>query len=447
MTAPGSGLPALARELIEADFDRRGGELLIGGVGVRDLAGHPGTPLFVYDRRRLEARYRMLVEAVDGFAEVYYSIKANPHPAVAGCFAALGAGLEIASAGEYRLARAAGCDPGRILFAGPGKGRDELREVIAGGIGEVHLESFEEVEICGALTAEIGRPLSVALRVNPAAAAEGGALRMGGRPAPFGFDEEILPEAIAAVERHPGLALDGLHMFVGTQILQAGVLLRQWEYGLELARGMARRLGRPLKRIDLGGGLGIPYHEGQPTLDLRAVRAGAASLAARRRADPMLAPARVLIEPGRWLAGPAGVYLMTVRAVKFSRGRRFVVCDGGMHHHLAASGNLGQAVKRDFPIVAATRLDDDAFAPAQIVGPLCTPLDVLGRQTALPAALAPGDLIAVLQSGAYGLTASPTAFLSRPLPAEVLVCDGDRRLLPPAGSSAGRLDGPQAPRF
>ena len=441
MKAAMAGVPALARQLVDSLFGCRGGELLVGGVPVGELARAHGTPLYAYDQRVLEARYRELREALAGFAEVYYSIKANPHPAVAGRFVALGAGLEIASAGEFRLAKAAGCEPGRMLFAGPGKGFEELREAIAGGIGEVHLESFEEIEACGALTAQLGCSLAVALRLNPGAAAQGGAMRMGGKPAAFGFDEEILDDAVAAVQRHAGLRLEGIHLFVGTQVLQAEVLLQQWACGLELAGRLAQRLGRPLRRIDLGGGLGIPYHAGQGTLDLASVRDGAAALARRQRADPWLAPSEVLVEPGRWLAGPAGVYVARVRSVKMSRGQRFVVCDGGMHHHLAASGNLGQVIKLDYPLVAATRLDDTELAPAQLVGPLCTPLDTLGRQTPLPAALRAGDLVAVLQSGAYGLTASPVGFLGHALPAEVMVCEGVHQRLPLAGVFAGPDDG------
>jgi diaminopimelate decarboxylase len=210
--------------------------------------------------------------------------------------------------------------------------------------------------------------------------------------------------------------------------------LQQWRIGLSLASQLAALLKRPLARIDLGGGLGIPYHSGQSALDLAAVQAGIAALREQQLADPMLAHASVLVEPGRWLAGPAGVYLMRVRAVKRSRGQRFVVCDGGMHHHLAASGNLGQVIKLDYPLVAATRMDEAAMEPAQVVGPLCTPLDTLGRQTALPAGVQPGDLIAVLQSGAYGLSASPVGFLSHAMPAEVMISRGRHRQVRPPGN-------------
>lgn len=425
---------ALSRQLLQTQFSASQGELCIGGVGASELVQAYGTPLFVYDQRLIESRFRALREALTGFAQVYYSIKANPHPEVAACLVAQGAGLEIASAGEFRRARAAGCLPQRMLFAGPGKGHEELAETIAADIDEIHLESFEEIEACAALAAGQGRTQSVALRINPGAAAQGGAMRMGGKPTAFGFDEEQLDEALAAVARHPSLRLEGLHLFAGTQVLQAEVLQQQWHYGLMLARTMAQRLGRPLKRIDLGGGLGIPYHAGQQPLDLAAVSEAARVLKAIQIADPWLAPSQVLVEPGRWLVGPAGVYLMAVRAVKTSRGQRFVICDGGMHHHLAASGNLGQVIKQDYPLLAATRLDEPPLPePAQVVGPLCTPLDTLGRQARLPV-LRAGDVVAVLQSGAYGLTASPTGFLSHPLAAEVMVCDGQhRRLTPPVG--------------
>jgi diaminopimelate decarboxylase len=258
---------------------------------------------------------------------------------------------------------------------------------------------------------------------------------MGGKPAAFGFDEEIIPDVVADLARHPRLKLSGVHLFAGTQILSAGVLMDQWRYGLKLARSLAEVVGQPLRRIDLGGGLGVPYHEGDEPLDLGALRAGARELAAMVAADPLLAASDIIIEPGRFLAGPGGVYVMTVRTVKTSRGERFLVCDGGMHHHLAASGNLGQVIKRDYPIVAATRLHSGDVAPATVVGPLCTPLDTLGRQTRL-AHLKPGDLIAVLQSGAYGLSSSPVGFLSQPTPAEVLVRDGSATLIRPSGTFA-----------
>jgi diaminopimelate decarboxylase len=433
MNMPDLTVPPLAGALLGENGWLRGDEMVIGGVPVGVLAERFGTPLYVYDAGLLRARDRALRRALDGFAAVYFSIKANPHPAVAGVLTADGAGLEIASGAEFLLARQAGCAPSRMLFAGPGKGAAEIDLVLRAGIGELHLEGFDEIALVARRAAALGVTQRVSLRINPGAEARGGAMRMGGKPSAFGIDEEQMAEAAAAVEAHPSLRLDGIHLFAGTQILDAATLLDQWRHGLDLAARLAALLGRPLASIDLGGGLGIPYHAGDGTLDLAAVSAGLPALAARKEADAGIARARVLVEPGRWLAGPAGAYIASVRGMKMSRGQRFVVMDGGMHHFLAASGNLGQVIKRDYPIVAPARLGEPTAGDTWLVGPLCTPLDTLGRATPLPP-LVPGDLVAVLQAGAYGLSASPVGFLSHPMPAEVLVEDGRARLIRPGGT-------------
>lgn len=424
-----AGTDDLADRLIAENFARADGALRVGGLDLRALAEAHGTPLFVYDAALLRRAYRALTTAVAGFAAVDYSVKANPNPVVIRVFREAGAGAEIASGAEFAAARAAGVPAERILFAGPGKSDADIAAVVAGGIGEIHLENAEEIARVAA-AAPPGRPVRVAVRVNPGAAAQGGAMRMGGKPSPFGFDEEELEAVVDRVEAEPRLHLTGLHLFAGTQGLSAGTLLAQWAYGLDLAARLGARTGRPLETIDLGGGLGIPYFAGDAALDLGALRDGLGPLRARVAADPLLAPARIVLEPGRFLAGPAGVYVARVRAVKASRGSRFVITDGGMHHHLAASGNLGQVVKRDYPVVAVAEAPGTARAPAAVVGPLCTPLDMLARAAPLPE-LAAGDLVAVLQSGAYALTASPTGFLSHPTPAELLVDDGRAALIRP----------------
>ncbi len=435
---PARAPQTLAAALIRENFASDRGQLLIGGLRAADLAAAYGSPIFVYDGDQIIRRYQALSSAVAGFADVYFSIKANPNPAISALLVDAGAGLEIASGAEWMLARAAGASPHRILFAGPGKSGKELEVAIAGGIGEIHLESFEEIEAAGAIASRLGQKINVAIRINPTTAAQGGAMRMGGKPAAFGFDEEIVGDVLRAVAGQPFLNLSGVHLFAGTQILDAKVLLAQWTHGLQLAAHVAEALGRPLATVDLGGGLGIPYHEGDAALDLDAVRTGSDALNRLRIAVPNLAGTHIIIEPGRYLTGPAGIYLMAVRAVKTSRGQRFIIADGGMHHHLAASGNLGQVIKRDYPIVAAERLDDASLEPATLVGPLCTPLDTLGRQTHLPH-VTQGDLIAVLQSGAYGLSASPVGFLSHPMPAEILVRNGQHRCIRPAGEFSAPL--------
>lgn len=417
---------ALARSLFAVD----GPHLIAGGLRVADIVAQVGTPAFIYDGAVMRRAYRALASALRGFADIHYSVKANPAPEVIRLFLDEGAGVEIASVGEYRAARNAGARPERILFAGPGKRAAELDEVIANGIGEIHIESYEEIERIAAIGRRLGRTVKAALRINPVPAVQAGAMRMGGKPTAFGFDEEDIAHALRAVRTADHIELAGIHVYGGTQILDAQALLAQWRHAVGIAAGVAERLGKPLTTIDLGGGLGIPYYAGEKPLDLAAVAAGTAGLTSLLKTNPLLANARIVVEPGRFLAGPAGLYVMAVNSVKRSRGTRFLVTDGGMHHHLAASGNLGQIIKRDYPVVAPARMDAAELASATVAGPLCTPLDTLARDALLPE-LAADDLIAVLQSGAYGATASPNRFLSHPAPAEVLVEEGRLTVLAP----------------
>lgn len=421
----------LESALVAEHFAVSGPDLLIGGIPVARIVAQVGTPAYIYDAGVMRRAYARLSQALPDCADIYYSVKANPAPAIIRLFLEQGAGVEIASAGEYRLARAAGAAPERILFAGPAKRVRELEEVIAGGIGEIHLEGYEEIERVAAIGRKLGRTVPASVRINPAPAAQAGAMRMGGKPTAFGFDEEYLEHALAAIAGAGHIDVQGVHMFAATQVLDADALVAQWHHAIAIAARAAACLGRPLRTIDLGGGLGIPYFAGEHALDLARISAADAQLTRALKSNPLLAPARVIFEPGRFLVGPAGIYVAEVNAVKQSRGMRFIVTDGGMHHHLAASGNLGQIVKRDYPIVAPGWMDASRKLPATVVGPLCTPLDTLARKVNLPE-LTAGDLIAVLQSGAYGVTASPGRFLSHPAPVEVLVDEGRFQVIPPA---------------
>jgi diaminopimelate decarboxylase len=428
MSASDTAKPAHGPDVARSIFAVDGSDLMVGGVAVRSIVEHVGTPTFLYDGGILRASYRALADALDGFAEIHYSVKANPAKAIIALFLSEGAGIEIASIGEYRAAIAAGAAPERILFAGPGKRRRELEEVIADGIGEIHVESHEEIERIEAIAAGLSLRVKISLRINPMAEAQAGAMRMGGKPTAFGFCEEDLDPVFAQLAQCRQLDFVGVHIYGGTQILDAEALLNQWRHGIRIAGDIAARLGRPLETIDLGGGLGIPYYAGETPLDLAAFKAGLPELSALLAADSNLAAARIVVEPGRFLTGPGGIYVAEVNAVKDVRGTLFVITDGGMHHHLAASGNLGQIIKRDYPIVAPARMDEAPSMAATIVGPLCTPLDTLARSALLPA-LKAGDLIAVLQSGAYGPSASPGNFLSHAPAAEMLVENGEVMIL------------------
>ncbi|MGH1477918.1 MAG: type III PLP-dependent enzyme [Geminicoccales bacterium] len=423
--------PSLAESLVATRFATEQDTLVIGGMTVNELAGRFGTPLFAYDADLLRRSLSDLRKAVGKRVDVHYSVKANPNPAVISVFVNEGAGLEIASAAEYLRARKAGCAPERIIFAGPGKGVEELDFVIERGIGEIHLETSIELEAVAAIGNAKGTRVPVGVRVNPISAAQGGAMRMGGKPAQFGFDEECLDDVIAQIRRTPSLDFKGVHLFAGTQILDADVLLTQWRHALDLAVRISDGLGAPIPTVDLGGGLGVPYFKGERDLDMDALAAAAPALF--DEAAVKLPTTRFILEPGRYLAGYAGIYLTKIRAVKQSRGQAYVVVDGGMHHHLAASGNLGQVIKKDYPQVLANRLGAEHAVTASVVGPLCTPLDTIGRKVSLPQP-EEGDFIAVLQSGAYGLSASPNGFLSQPMPAEVLIDQGSAKIIRERGT-------------
>src|SRR5205823_3345576 len=256
---------------------------------------------------------------------------------------------------------------------------EELEFIISRGIGEIYLESVDEIGLVTRIAATRDTCVNVSIRVNPSAAL-GGGLLMGGQPTAFGFEEESLEDVVRLVRDSRHLKLKGVHLYTGTQILDAGLLLKHWSHAVDVARHVADMSGQLLATIDVGGGLGIPYFSHETELDLKALNRGARELVTSALADPRLADCRFIVEPGRFLAGPAGIYVARVRSVKTCRDVTFVVLDGGMNHNLAASGNLGQVVRRDYPIVNLSRRQTGAEETLVFVGPLCTPIDTLGRK-------------------------------------------------------------------
>ena len=404
------------------------GELQIGATPVSELVKRYATPLFVYDGAVLDQKWSLLQKTFSSEFSFYYSVKANPNPSIIRCFLSKGCGLEVASGGELYVAIASGCPADKILFAGPGKTEADLEYALTVSIGEVHIESLLEVERITAICRRIGVRARVAIRVNPGQEAQGGAMRMGGKPAPFGIDEEKLDIVIDRIVSDPSIEFQGIHLFTGTQILDHTVLIRQYRKGIAIALRVAKALERPLHTVDFGGGLGVPYFPGEKELDMGSLRNELLSLISEVKCEPLFASTDFIVEPGRYLVGEAGIYVARVIDIKISRGKKFLILDGGMNHHLAASGNLGQVIKRNFPIAILNKIDQKPTERVDVVGPLCTPLDVLGREVELPVAQV-GDLVGIFQSGAYARTASPLGFLSHPSPAEVLVDRGQVRLI------------------
>ncbi len=409
------------------------GELLAGGLSISSLAARHGTPLFIYDRDIVERKYLALRKALPKRFSISYSVKANPNPAFLKFFLGKGCGLEIASSGEFFQARNAGSSPANIVFAGPGKSESELKTVIAAGIGEIHAESELEIERISAISGKLAVHAAVAVRVNPNEEGQGGALRMGGKPAPFGIDEEDLEVVLQRIAGDSGLEFRGIHLFVGTQILDDNLLLTQCRKAIAIGRRAARQMGRALQTLDFGGGLGIPYFDGDSELNLSRFGENLGTVIAEIENEDAFRQTNFMVEPGRFLVGESGIYVARVTDIKTSRGRKYLILDGGMNHHLAASGNLGQVIKRNFPIAVVSRMHSPATEVVDVVGPLCTPLDMVGRSVQLAQARV-GDLIAIFQSGAYARTASPLGFLSHPTPPEVWVENGRDFLIRRRGS-------------
>ena len=398
-------------------FTTADGQLLVGGLPLARLAERVGqTPFYAYDRALLAARAQALRAALPPGLKIHYAMKANPMPALVAHMAGLVDGIDVASAGELKVALDAGANPQDISFAGPGKRDAELRQAVAAGI-LVNVESFREIPVLAAAAQRLGLPARVAVRVNPDFELKASGMKMGGGPKQFGVDAEQVPALLAEIAG-AGLAFEGFHLFAGSQNLKAEAIVEAQRKSFELALRLAEHAPAPVRFLNLGGGFGIPYFPGEQALDLAPIADNLAQISAQAAAQ--LPQAELVIELGRYLVGEAGIYVCRVVDRKVSRGQTYLVTDGGLHHHLAASGNFGQVIRKNYPVAVGNRMDAAAAEEASVVGPLCTPLDVLADRMSLPAAEI-GDLVVVFQSGAYGFTASPERFLGHPAAVEVLV--------------------------
>ncbi len=394
-----------------------GDELVVNGVPVSTLAARIGhTPFYAYDRGAMERRVADLRACMPEEVSLHYAVKANPMPAVVAHMAMQVDGLDVASLGELRVALDAGAAPATISFAGPGKRDVELRAAIAAGI-TVNAESAAEIERLAAAGAELGIRPEVAVRVNPDYELKSSGMKMGGGPRQFGIDAEQVPAVLGRIGELD-LHFRGFHIFSGSQNLRVASLIETQDATFELARRLAAEAPGPIEMLNIGGGFGIPYFPGDESLDLEPVGDNLAKRIREWRTH--IESTEIVLELGRYLVGEAGVYVCRVTERKQSRGQLFLITDGGLHHHLAASGNFGQILRKNYPVVAACRVHGEPRELASVVGPLCTPLDLLADRIELGRAEA-GDLIAVLQSGAYGFSASPHHFLGHPPPIEHLV--------------------------
>ena len=398
-------------------FGVQGNCLQVGGMSLIHLVERVGsTPFYAYDRQRITERIALLRRHLPEGILLHYAMKANPMPAVVQHLASIVDGIDVASAGEMKVALDTILAPDRISFAGPGKRSSELRRAVAAGV-TINVESEQELRVIVELGECLGITPSVAIRVNPDFELKSSGMKMGGGAKPFGIDVERVPNLLRLLVSLK-LNFVGLHIFSGSQNLNSAAIQEAQLKSLQLGIRLTEHISTPMRLLNIGGGFGVPYFPGEERLDLAVIGENMQPMIQAFRKQ--LPETLVAIELGRYMVAEAGIYVCRILERKESRGKIFLITDGGMHHHLAASGNLGQVIRKNFPVIIGNRVQDTEKEMASIVGPLCTPLDLLAEEMMLPKAVA-GDLVVVLQSGAYGLSVSPTAFLNHPLPEEILV--------------------------
>lgn len=393
------------------------GQFAVGGIPLGRLAARVGrTPFYAYDRQLLTNRTSRVRSLLSDRVSLHYAMKANPMPALVCHMTGIVDGIDVASGRELLVALDAGADPREVSFAGPAKTDQELAQAVAAGI-LVNVESRRELDILASTSNRVGLPARVAVRVNPDFELKGSGMKMGGGPKQFGIDAEAVPDVLRAIgERN--LSFEGFHVFAGSQNLRLEAIAEAQAKSYDLVRRLSDFAPSAVRWLNLGGGFGIPYFPGDAPLDLASAVESLNEIAEASRKD--FDDVRVVLELGRYLVAEAGVYVCRVLDRKVSRGHPFLITDGGLHHNLSASGNFGQVIRRNYPVVVGSRIESLETEVASVVGPLCTPLDLLADKMELAVA-GPGDLIVVQHSGAYGATASPQAFLSHPAVVEVLV--------------------------
>jgi diaminopimelate decarboxylase len=402
---------------IPAGYSALNGELAIGGRSASVLVAEAGdTPLFVYSADHLRTRVAELRAAMPHRLAIHYAMKGNPFVPLLKLMNGLVDGFDLASGGEMALALAAGVNPAAMSFAGPGKRDRELEAAIKAGV-TLNCESENEARRSVNLGQKLGITPRIAVRVNPDFDLKGSGMKMGGGAKPFGVDADRVPDLVRYII-DAGAEWRGFHIYAGSQALRADAIIEMQAQTLALVAALAEQIGVTPPRVNLGGGFGIPYFPGDESVDIAAV--GTALGAAFDALPHRLQRTDFCIELGRYLVGEAGVYLTRIIDRKVSHGETFLITDGGLHHQLAASGNFGTVIRRNYPVAIATRFDAASDEVVNVVGCLCTPLDRLSDQAHLPRADI-GDLVAIFCAGAYGASASPAWFLGQGPALEVLV--------------------------
>lgn len=400
-----------------SQFKSDGQQLLVNGNQLCDLKSRAGkTPFYAYDRSIIENNINHFKSSMPSRLGLHYAIKANPMPALVDFISPLVDGLDVASGLELNVALNSGKSANAISFAGPGKNLLELEMAVATG-ATINIESATELERINQLSETIGKPANIAVRVNPDFELKSSGMKMGGGSQQFGIDAEQVPEVLNTIKSSDHY-YKGLHIFTGSQNLNSESIKVAHENIFALAARLQRDAKMPIQSLNIGGGLGIPYFPGEKPLQLNEI-ADALELHLDGFCQEF-GDTHIAMELGRFIVGNAGIYVCEVTDIKESRDTRFAIVNGGLHHHLSASGNFGQVIRKNYPVAIGNKMAQPNTGPIQIVGPLCTPLDIMANKYNLPD-VDIGDLVVIYQSGAYGFTASPRDFLSHPQPVEMLV--------------------------
>ncbi|MBN1559663.1 pyridoxal-dependent decarboxylase, exosortase A system-associated [candidate division KSB1 bacterium] len=401
-----------------ANFSKNGNDLVVGGRTVQEIVAESRTPAYIYDLSLLRRRHGLLRKNLPAELRIDYAVKANPNVKMLRELGTLYDGFDVASAGEIARAMEAGVAPGRMSFAGPGKSNEELTRSVMLGIGSISIESEQEIARLSRICTDLNKSVNVLIRINPHFELSKSGLKMGGGAKQFGVDSERLPALLHKYCDDQRVHIRGVHIYAGSQNLSGDDIIATFEKIIAYAIELTRTTAIEMDILNLGGGFGIPYFAMDDELDIEAVGAGIISLLEKYRKS--LPHTLFKIELGRYLIGPCGIYAAKVLYRKISRDQVFIIIDGGMHQHLAASGNMGQRlVHRPMPMTIATAMDKP-LEKVNVVGPLCTPLDTFGMNVELPHA-EEGDILVVFNSGAYGFSASPLRFLSHEEPGEIIV--------------------------
>lgn len=378
------------------------------------------TPFYLYDKLKIIENKRKLNDCIGKSAQLFYSMKANPNPYICSILAREGCGVEVASAGELKIALQSGFHRKKIIFSGPGKSRNELEYAILNDIKIINVESLLEIEIINTIAKKQNVVMDIALRINPSDMSSNAVYKMTGISSQFGIEEVYVDEIIKIIKNKLNVQLIGVQIYMGTQILSYKEIYNNTKKAIEKSLALAEKYQFPLKYINVGGGFGVPYFKGEEELDIICLKENLKNVF--RKNNSNLRKTEVIFESGRYILANAGVMVVKILYEKKSRGVNYLICDGGSNIHSAAAF-LGRYIRDNFPSRILNKNGDQK--EVVITGPLCTPADVLGNHIKVSEHTTVGDHVVILNSGAYGLSYSPVNFLSHPLPRELL-CDGEK---------------------